>query len=61
MKQISNQARILKTVREENCQFKLEQPVNEIFQRMRGVSLSVIKSLKPHPHYLLVSLKFVGI
>jgi hypothetical protein len=56
IKQIQSSARILKTVREDDCQFKLEQPINEILSRMREISLKILKDMKPHPHYLLVSL-----
>lgn len=46
---------IIKTVREKDINFKLDEPVAEIFNRMRQVSLKVIENLQPHPFYLSVS------
>lgn len=46
---------IIKTVRERGVSFQLDEPVAEIFSRMRQVSLKVIESLQPHPFYLSVS------
>ena len=35
--------------------FKLDEPVSEIFKRMREMSNNVLKDLKAHPYYLTVS------
>lgn len=49
------QVKIVKTIREPGIKFKLDDPVQEIFKRMRKVSARVLENLKPHPHYLTVS------
>ena len=46
---------ILKTVREKGTVYKLDQPVNEIFSRMRGVSKKFLDTLDPNTFYLTVS------
>jgi enoyl reductase-like protein len=50
------QVKIVKTVREESTLFKLEEPIQEIFKRMRKVSQKVLDDLRPHPHYLQVNI-----
>jgi len=54
-KQIASHALIIKTVREKDIVFKLDDPVSEVFSRMRKVSQEVLKTLVPHPYYLRVS------
>lgn len=45
----------MKTVRERAATFKLDEPISELFSRMRAVSKKVLVTLDPHPHYLMVS------
>jgi hypothetical protein len=45
-------------VRERGAVFKLDEPVSELFGRMREVSKKVLATLDPHPHYLMVSPEF---
>ena len=49
---------MLKTVRERGTVFKLDQPVNEIFSRMREVSKKYLEILDPNSFYLTVSRLF---
>ena len=44
----------MKTVRAPNMTYKVEEPIGEIFLRMREISEKV-KTLKCHPIYLSVS------
>ena len=57
-KQITSQAKIVKTIRERGSTFKLDEPISELFSRMRNVSKKVLASLDPHPHYMMVSQNF---
>jgi hypothetical protein len=50
--------KIVRTVREESCVFKLEEPVAEIFKRMRKVQKKVLDDMVAHPHYLTVGIHF---
>lgn len=56
-KQIASQAKIIKTVRERGSVFKLDEPISELFNRMREVSKKVLATLDPHPHYLMKRIK----
>ena len=47
--------RIVQTIREKGVTFKLDEPLSEIFRRMREMSNTLLKDLKPHSCYLLVS------
>ena len=51
-KRQTSSARIVKTVREEDCHFKLEESISEIFRRMRAVSAKVLSIMDPHPMYI---------
>ncbi len=50
---------IIKTVREKETTFKLDEPITELFKQMRLVSQKVIENLQPHPYYLQVSHNFI--
>jgi hypothetical protein len=54
-KQVTSNAQIVKTVRAPDMTYKVEEPIGEIFLRMREISEKV-KTLKPHPMYLSVSI-----
>lgn len=56
-KQITSQAKIVKTIRERGSTFKLDEPISELFSRMRNVSKKVLASLDPHPHYMMKRIK----
>jgi len=48
---------IVKTIRERGVTFKLDEPLSEIFRRMRDMSNTLLKDLKPHPCYLMKRVK----
>ena len=52
---------IIRTVREKGTVFKLDQPINEIFDRMRKVSKEYLEILKPNSFYLTVSTIFSAV
>jgi hypothetical protein len=54
-KQIANQAQIVKTIREKDLIYKLDDPIPDIFKRMREVSKKIIENMQPNPYYLQVS------
>lgn len=46
-------------MREADIKFRLDEPISEIFKKMREVSKNILKNLKPHPYYLSVSIKYI--
>jgi len=46
---------MVKTVREKDITFKLDEPISELFSQMRKVSQKAIEGMNPHPYYLEVS------
>jgi len=49
---MTQQCRIIKTVREKGTIFKLDDSVYELLNRMRQVSNKMLASMNPHPCYL---------
>ena len=56
-KQMASNAKIVRSIRTAGTQFKVEEPISEIFRRMRLISEKV-KTLELHPIYLSVSYTF---
>jgi hypothetical protein len=50
-KQMASNAKIVRSIRTAGTQFKVEEPISEIFKRMRIISEKV-KTLELHPIYL---------
>ena len=55
--QSGSQLEIVKAVRANSATFKLDQPMAEIFARMRAVSEQYLSALQPNSFYLTVSIE----
>lgn len=58
--QSGSQLEIVKAVRAKAATFKLDQPVSEIFARMRTVSEQYLSTLQPNSFYLTVSIELIS-